>query len=46
MMGIKDGFEKHFARTGSGTVNGGVIVPPHASDLNASLTIELEHRLT
>merc|ERR1711969_106152 len=33
MMGIKDGFVKLFARTGSGTVIGGVIVGPKASDL-------------
>ena len=33
MMGIKDGFVKIFARTGSGTVIGGVVVAPKASDL-------------
>ena len=31
MMGIKDGFVKLFARTGSGTVIGGVVVAPKAS---------------
>jgi pyruvate/2-oxoglutarate dehydrogenase complex dihydrolipoamide dehydrogenase (E3) component len=46
MMGIKDGFVKLFARTGSGTVIGGVIVAPHASELIASLSLAVEHRLT
>jgi pyruvate/2-oxoglutarate dehydrogenase complex dihydrolipoamide dehydrogenase (E3) component len=35
-----------FARTGSGTVIGGVIVAPHASELIASLSLAVEHRLT
>ncbi len=46
MMGIKDGFVKLFARTGSGTVIGGVIVAPHASELIATITLAVEHRLT
>jgi dihydrolipoamide dehydrogenase len=46
MMGIKDGFVKIFARTGSGTVIGGVIVAPKASELIMSLAIAVEHRLT
>ena len=46
MMGIKDGFVKIFARTGSGTVIGGVIVAPHASELVLSVAIAVEHRLT
>jgi dihydrolipoamide dehydrogenase len=46
MMGIKDGFVKLFARTGSGTVIGGVIVAPHASELILSIAIAVEHRLT
>ena len=33
MRNIKDGFVKLFARTGSGTVIGGVVVAPKASDL-------------
>lgn len=46
MMGIKDGFVKLFARTGSGTVIGGVIVAPHASELIMSIALAVEHRLT
>jgi len=46
MMGIKDGFVKLFARTGSGTVIGGVVVAPHASELVLSIAIAVEHRLT
>ena len=46
MMGIKDGFVKLFARTGSGTVIGGVIVAPKASELIMSVALAVEHRLT
>jgi pyruvate/2-oxoglutarate dehydrogenase complex dihydrolipoamide dehydrogenase (E3) component len=46
MLGIKDGFVKLFARTGSGTVIGGVIVAPKASELIFPLAIAVEHRLT
>lgn len=46
MMGIKDGFVKLFARTGSGTVIGGVIVAPHASELIATISLAVEQRLT
>ncbi|MDM4762743.1 NAD(P)H-quinone dehydrogenase [Galbitalea sp. SE-J8] len=46
MMGIKDGFVKLFARTGSGTVIGGVIVAPKASELILSIALAVEHRLT
>jgi dihydrolipoamide dehydrogenase len=46
MMGIKDGFVKIFARTGSGTVIGGVIVAPNASELILSIALAVEHRLT
>ena len=46
MMGIKDGFVKLFARTGSGTVIGGVIVAPHASELILPIALAVEHRLT
>jgi pyruvate/2-oxoglutarate dehydrogenase complex dihydrolipoamide dehydrogenase (E3) component len=44
--GIKDGFVKLFARTGSGTVIGGVIVAPNASELIISVALAVEHRLT
>jgi dihydrolipoamide dehydrogenase len=46
MMGIKDGFVKLFARTGSGTVIGGVIVAPNASELIFPIALAVEHRLT
>lgn len=46
MMGIKDGFVKLFARTGSGTVIGGVVVAPHASELIMPVALAVEHRLT
>jgi pyruvate/2-oxoglutarate dehydrogenase complex dihydrolipoamide dehydrogenase (E3) component len=46
MMGIKDGFVKLFARTGSGTVIGGVIVAPKASELITPIALAVEQRLT
>ena len=46
MMGINEGFVKLFASTRSGTVIGGVIVAPHASELILSLSIAIEQRLT
>jgi NAD(P)H dehydrogenase (quinone) len=46
MMGIKDGFVKLFARTGSGTVIGGVIVAPKASELILPIALAVEHRMT
>ena len=46
MMNIKDGFVKLFARTGSGTIIGGVIVAPRASELILPISIAIEHRLT
>ncbi|GAB3616094.1 NAD(P)H-quinone dehydrogenase [Okibacterium endophyticum] len=46
MIGIKDGFVKVFARTGSGTVIGAVVVAPKASELIFPLTLAVEHRLT
>jgi dihydrolipoamide dehydrogenase len=46
LMGIKDGFVKIFARTGSGTVIGGVVVAPKASDLILPIALAVEHRLT
>jgi dihydrolipoamide dehydrogenase len=46
MMGIKDGFVKIFARSDSGTVIGGVIVAPHASELIATIALAVEHRIT
>lgn len=46
MMGLSDGFVKLFAHTGSGTVIGGVVVAPKASDLILPIALAVEHRLT
>ncbi len=46
MMGIRDGFVKLIARTGSGTVIGAVIVAPKASELIYPLALAAERRLT
>lgn len=46
MMGIRDGFVKLFASTGSGAIIGGVIVAPKASELIFTLALAVEHRLT
>lgn len=46
MMGVKDGFVKLIAREGSGTVIGGVIVAPRASELVYPIAIAVERRLT
>ncbi|MCR2801746.1 MULTISPECIES: NAD(P)H-quinone dehydrogenase [unclassified Microbacterium] len=46
MMGVRDGFVKLFARQGSGTVLGGVIVAPRASELIYPIAIAVERRLT
>ncbi len=46
MMGIKDGFVKLIAQQGSGTVIGGVIVGPRASELIYPIAIAAERRLT
>jgi NAD(P)H dehydrogenase (quinone) len=46
MQGIHDGFVKLFSRTGSGTVIGGVVVAPRASELIFPVTLAVEHGLT
>lgn len=46
MQGIKDGFVKIIALRGSGTVLGGVIVAPRASELIYPIAIAVERRLT
>ncbi|GAA1943085.1 NAD(P)H-quinone dehydrogenase [Agromyces allii] len=46
MMGIRDGFVKLFASNGSGSIIGGVIVAPKASELIFPLALAVEHRLT
>ncbi|MFV0462221.1 MAG: NAD(P)H-quinone dehydrogenase [Nostocoides sp.] len=45
MMGIADGFVKLFAHPGSGTVLGGVVVAPRASELIFPVTLAVQHRL-
>lgn len=46
MMGIQDGFVKLFCRPGSGSVLGGVIVAPRASELILSVSLAVENGLT
>ena len=46
MQGIHDGFVKLFSQIGSGTVLGGVVVAPRASELIFPVTLAVEHRLT
>ena len=46
MQGVHDGFVKLFARTGSGTVVGGVIVAPRASELIHPVALAVDTRLT
>lgn len=45
MQGVSTGFVKIFARQGSGTVIGGVVVAPRASDLIYSLALAVTHKL-
>ncbi len=46
MQGIREGFIKLFASIGSGTVIGGVVVAPRASDLIFPIAVAIENRLT
>ncbi|MET3720268.1 MULTISPECIES: NAD(P)H-quinone dehydrogenase [unclassified Arthrobacter] len=45
MRNNKDGFVKIFARKGSGTVIGGVVVGPNASELIFAISIAVKHKL-
>lgn len=45
MMNVRDGFVKIFARRGSGTVIGAVVVAPRASELIYSLALAVTHKL-
>lgn len=45
MLGIKDGFVKLMASVSSGTVIGGVVVSPKASELILPIALAIEHRL-
>ena len=46
MQGITDGFVKFFCRPGSGTVLGGVVVAPNASELIMPISMAVQHGLT
>jgi NAD(P)H dehydrogenase (quinone) len=46
MSGITDGFVKLFCRPGSGTVLGGVVVAPTASELVMPISLAVQHGLT
>lgn len=46
MQGVTDGFIKLFAAKTSGTVIGGVVVAPRASELILPIALAIEHRLT
>ena len=45
MSGITEGFVKLFAEAGTGTVLGGVVVAPKASELIFPVTLAVQHRL-
>ena len=45
MSGAEEGFVKIFARQGSGTVIGGVVVSPRASELIYALALAVTHKL-
>ncbi|SED69283.1 NAD(P)H-quinone dehydrogenase [Ruania alba] len=46
MQGINEGFVKLFSRRSSGTVIGGVVVAPRASELIFPITLAISNRLT
>ncbi|UFU08431.1 NAD(P)H-quinone dehydrogenase [Ruania halotolerans] len=46
MLGISEGFVKLFSRRSSGTVIGGVVVAPRASELIFPITLAISNRLT
>jgi dihydrolipoamide dehydrogenase len=46
MQGVSDGFIKLYARRGSGTVVGGVVVAPRASELIFPVALAVDVRLT
>ena len=46
MQGVTDGFVKFFCRPGSGTVLGGVVVAPNASELVMPISLAVQHGLT
>jgi dihydrolipoamide dehydrogenase len=46
MQGLTDGFVKLFCRPGSGSILGGVVVAPRASELILSVSLAVQHGLT
>lgn len=46
MLGVRDGFVKLFAHSTAGTVLGGVVVAPRASELIFPITLAVSHGLT
>lgn len=46
MQGLTDGFVKLFCRPGSGTILGGVVVAPRASELILPVSMAVQHALT
>jgi dihydrolipoamide dehydrogenase len=46
MQGLVDGFVKLFVRSGSGTVLGGVVVAPRASELILPVSLAVQNGLT
>jgi pyruvate/2-oxoglutarate dehydrogenase complex dihydrolipoamide dehydrogenase (E3) component len=46
MSGLRDGFVKFFTRRGVGTVLGGVVVAPRASELILPVSIAVQHSLS
>ncbi|HVB27802.1 MAG TPA: NAD(P)H-quinone dehydrogenase [Mycobacteriales bacterium] len=46
MQGLPDGFVKLVCRPGTGTVLGGVVVAPRASELVLALSVAVQHGLT
>ncbi len=46
MQGLEHGFVKFFCRPGSGTVLGGVVVAPTASELVMPMSLAVQHGLT
>jgi NAD(P)H dehydrogenase (quinone) len=46
MLGLSDGFVKLFCRPGTGTVLGGVVVAPDASELVLAVSMAVQHALT
>jgi dihydrolipoamide dehydrogenase len=46
MQGVLDGFVKLYCRPGTGTVLGGVVVAPRASELILPVSVAVQHGLT